>query len=107
MPAASRRRRVTGASGIARRLTRKRARIRLRATGTSRRQAMKAALLAILIVGLAVPALAQQAPPPWQQGRPADMANSPLAPHAQPPAPKAAGEIPIDKIKVPQGFKVE
>jgi len=68
---------------------------------------MKAALLAILIVGLAVPALAQQAPPPWQQGRPADMANSPLAPHAQPPAPKAAGEIPIDKIKVPQGFKVE
>jgi glucose/arabinose dehydrogenase len=35
------------------------------------------------------------------------MANSPLAPVAQPPAPKAPGEIPVNKIKVPQGFKVE
>jgi glucose/arabinose dehydrogenase len=34
------------------------------------------------------------------------MADSTLAPIAQPPAPKAAGEIPVDKIKVPAGFKV-
>ena len=34
------------------------------------------------------------------------MATSPLAPIPQPPAPKAAGEIPVDKIKVPPGFKV-
>src|SRR5262245_64259868 len=33
------------------------------------------------------------------------MANSPLAPIAQPPAAKAAGEIPVDKIKLPPGFK--
>src|SRR2546428_13387229 len=30
-----------------------------------------------------------------------------LSPIAQPPAPKAPGEIPVDKIKVPSGFKVE
>ena len=34
------------------------------------------------------------------------MADSTLAPIAQPPAPKAPGEIPVDKIKVPAGFKV-
>src|SRR4030095_10770315 len=32
---------------------------------------------------------------------------STLAPIPQPPAPKAAGEIPVDKIKVPPGFKAE
>ena len=52
-------------------------------------------------------AQAPAAPPPWKQGQPPEMANSPLAPVAQPPAPKAPGEIPINKIKVPQGFKVE
>ena len=53
---------------------------------------------------------AQQAPAPpptWQQGRPATMANSPLAPHAQPPAPLAAKDIPVDKLKLPPGFKAE
>ncbi len=56
-----------------------------------------------------IPAQAQQpAPPPsWKQGQPSSMAESMLAPIAQPPAPKAPGEIPIDKIKVPAGFKVE
>src|SRR3989454_7847354 len=71
---------------------------------------MKAALLAILVLVLAVPVLAQQAPAPpptWQQGRSPDQASSPLAPHAQPPAPKAASEIPVNTIKVPAGFKVE
>src|SRR5262249_31624974 len=47
-----------------------------------------------------------QPPPPWKQGQPANMADSTLAPIAQPPAPKASGEIPVDKIKVPAGFKV-
>src|ERR671930_1485287 len=68
-------------------------------------------LLALLVLAAIVlafaPLAAQQAPPPWQQGRPPEMANSPLAPHAQPPAPKPAGEIPVNKIKVPPGFKVE
>jgi glucose/arabinose dehydrogenase len=66
-------------------------------------------LVALVLVAGAIDVTAQQpaAPPPWKQGQPAEMASSPLAPIAQPPAPKAAGEIPIGKIKVPQGFKVE
>jgi hypothetical protein len=70
-----------------------------------------AIVVAALLVGVSalwlVPAGAQQAPPPWKQGQPAEMVNSPLAPIAQPPAPKAPGEIPIDKIKLPPGFKAE
>jgi glucose/arabinose dehydrogenase len=64
-------------------------------------------LTVALAVGLVLAplVLAQQAPPPWKQGQPPEMANSPLAPEAQPPAPKAPGEIPIDKIKLPPGFK--
>ena len=72
------------------------------------------AVLALLVLGAVALAFsplaaAQQAPAPpsWQQGRSPDKANSPLAPHAQPPAPKAAGEIPINAIKLPPGFKAE
>src|SRR5438445_13729684 len=67
---------------------------------------------AVVVALTAVFALApyvqgQQAPPPsWKQGQPATMADSPLAPVAQPPAPKAPGEMPVDKLKVPAGFKV-
>ncbi len=52
-----------------------------------------------------MPASAQQAPPSWKQGQPADLASSPLAPVPQPPAPKAPGEIPVGSIKLPPGFK--
>src|SRR5258705_4157845 len=62
-------------------------------------------------VGCMVAALAwaqQAAPPPtWKQGQPSSMADSTLAPIPQPPAPKAASDIPVDKIKVPPGFKAE
>jgi glucose/arabinose dehydrogenase len=66
-------------------------------------------LIALIVVAGAIDVVAQQAPAPpsWKQGQPADMTNSPLSPIAQPPAPKAPGEIPVNKIKVPQGFKVE
>jgi glucose/arabinose dehydrogenase len=66
-------------------------------------------LLLGVVTSWLIPAQAQQpaAPPPWKQGQPAELANSPLAPVPQPPAPKAPGEIPVDKIKVPPGFKVE
>jgi glucose/arabinose dehydrogenase len=66
-------------------------------------------LLLAVVLTLAPAAWAQQAPaapPTWKQGQPANMADSTLAPIAQPPAPKAPGEIPVDKIKVPAGFKV-
>ena len=48
----------------------------------------------------------QPAPPSWKQGQPSELASSPLSPHAQPPGPKAPGEIPVDKLKVPSGFKI-
>jgi glucose/arabinose dehydrogenase len=55
------------------------------------------------------PVLAQQAanepPPPWAQGRPS--ADIKLAPVAPPPLAAAADKVPVDKLKVPKGFKVE
>jgi glucose/arabinose dehydrogenase len=61
---------------------------------------------ALLGVGGVWPAFAQ-APPPWKQGQPESMQASTLAPVPQPPAPLAAEKIPLGKIKVPAGFKVE
>jgi glucose/arabinose dehydrogenase len=66
-------------------------------------------LAVVLVVALAlVPLVAAQqpAPPPWKQGMPPEMATSPLAPHAQPPAPTPSKDIPIDKVKLPPGFKI-
>jgi glucose/arabinose dehydrogenase len=59
----------------------------------------------LLAVGASV-AGAQQAPPSWKQGQPAELVNSPLAPIAQPPAPTPAKDIPIDAVKLPPGFKI-
>ena len=52
---------------------------------------------------------AQQAdpPPPWKQGQPASVANSKLAPVAPPPLPTAADKLPIDKLHLKAGFKLE
>ena len=63
-------------------------------------------VLAVTLALVTATAVVAQAPPPWKQGQPAEMANSTLAPIAQPPAAKAPGEIPIDKLKVPPGFKL-
>jgi glucose/arabinose dehydrogenase len=53
-------------------------------------------------------AAAPAAPPPaWQQGRSAAMANSPLAPLAGKNVATPASEIPIDRLKLPPGFKAE
>ncbi len=58
------------------------------------------------------PAFAQttpaSAPPPsWQQGRSADQASSTLHPIAPILTGRMAGELPVAKLKVPPGFKVE
>ena len=52
---------------------------------------------------------AQTAPPPpiWKQGMPAEMAESKLAPHAGKLTVTAPADIPIQKLKLPPGFKAE
>jgi glucose/arabinose dehydrogenase len=49
----------------------------------------------------------QQKPPIWQQGRPTGMADSKQAPFPVKSTITAPDEIPLDKITVPKGFKVE
>jgi glucose/arabinose dehydrogenase len=65
--------------------------------------------LAGLAVALDAPRAQQTpAPPPaWQQGRPAEMAGSKMAPHKGKDTETPPGEIPLDRLKVPEGFKVE
>lgn len=53
----------------------------------------------------ATPAPKEQ--PRWMQGRPAEMANSTLAPIAPHLTGRPASELPLNKLKVPPGFKVE
>jgi glucose/arabinose dehydrogenase len=50
---------------------------------------------------------APAAPPIWKQGIPDKMKESKLAPHAAKMTETPVAEIPLDKLKVPQGFKVE
>jgi glucose/arabinose dehydrogenase len=50
---------------------------------------------------------APAAPPAWKQGMPDKMKDSTLAPHAGKMTETPVSEIPLDKLKVPQGFKVE
>ena len=45
--------------------------------------------------------------PAWKQGMPESMATSTLAPLAGKNTATAAADIPIDKIKLPPGFKAE
>ncbi len=53
-------------------------------------------------------AAATAAPAPaWQQGRNADQASSKLAPHAGRLTATPASELPLDKLKLPPGFKAE
>jgi glucose/arabinose dehydrogenase len=63
--------------------------------------------LAGAVAGLAGAAQAQQQPPAWAQGRPAEMADSKLAPHPPRLTVTPPDKITLDKIKVPPGFKVE
>jgi glucose/arabinose dehydrogenase len=52
------------------------------------------------------PSGAPPAPPSWAQGRADGQDKSPLAPHNAPLTAKKAEEIPVDKLKVPEGFQV-
>jgi glucose/arabinose dehydrogenase len=46
-------------------------------------------------------------PPAWHQGKPAAMADSKLAPVPGKMTETPASEIPLDKLKLPKGFKAE
>ena len=52
-------------------------------------------------------AAAQKKVPGWVQGRPAALESSPLAPHAANLKVTAPDRIPLDRILLPPGFKVE
>jgi len=53
------------------------------------------------------PAPAPKEQPRWMQGQPPEMAGSKLAPLAPHLTGRPASELPVDKLKVPPGFKVE
>ncbi|HVE50408.1 MAG TPA: PQQ-dependent sugar dehydrogenase [Casimicrobiaceae bacterium] len=68
--------------------------------------------IAVVVMGalVAVAAQAQDkpAPPPaWKQGMGDKYKDSKLAPHAGKMTETPVGEIPVDKLKAPPGFKVE
>ena len=69
---------------------------------------MRSAVSVAVAAAFAIPAYAQQKPPPaWHQGKPPAQAESKLAPHPGKMTETPPGEIPVSKLKVPQGFKVE
>jgi glucose/arabinose dehydrogenase len=70
---------------------------------------MKRSWFPAVLFTLCATALAQQPvdEPPWAQGRPhTDIAMS-MAPAAPASAPTAAEQLPVDKIRLPPGFKAE
>jgi glucose/arabinose dehydrogenase len=67
---------------------------------------LSSALVCALIAS-AAEAQAPAPPPSWQQGRSGEQEKSPLHPFAINVTGKAAKELPVDKLKVPAGFKVE
>ena len=85
------------------------------ASTVSLTRAMSHAAAALLALGgfaahaqqQAKPAAAPTPPPSWQQGRSAEQEKSTLHPFAIHVTGKPAKELPVDKLKVPAGFKVE
>jgi glucose/arabinose dehydrogenase len=71
---------------------------------------MKTVLAVAVSAAFALSAQAQDkpAPPPsWHQGKPPAQAESTLHPFSIQMTGKAAKDLPVDKLKVPAGFKVE
>lgn len=71
---------------------------------------MRTVGIALLVVAAAAKVQAQQQaaePPPWKQGMSGAAASSTLAPVAPPPLPTPADKLPLDKLKVKDGFKIE
>jgi glucose/arabinose dehydrogenase len=68
-------------------------------------------LIATAVLAVFATAQAQDKPAapqfPWQQGRSAELMNSPLHPFAPNLTGRASKDLPLDKLQVPAGFKVE
>ncbi|WP_291298726.1 sorbosone dehydrogenase family protein [Elioraea sp.] len=68
---------------------------------------MRRAFCAALFVSMAAPALAQAPVPAWAQGREGSGMAPNLAPHAPRLTVTPPDQVPVDKLRVPAGFKVE
>jgi glucose/arabinose dehydrogenase len=71
---------------------------------------MKTIIAVAVAAAFAASAAAQDKPKPppvWHQGKPPAMADSTLAPHPGKMTETPASEIPVNKLKVPAGFKVD
>ena len=71
---------------------------------------MRTALAVAVVAAFTGYAIAQnkpEPPPAWHQGKSDQHKESKLAPHAGKMTETPASEIPVDKLKVPAGFKVE
>jgi glucose/arabinose dehydrogenase len=66
-----------------------------------------AVAVAAAFVGSAAAQDKPKPPPAWHQGKPPAMADSKLAPHAGKMTETPGSDIPVSKLKVPAGFKVE
>lgn len=60
-----------------------------------------------IALGIAAPLVADEHEPAWAQGRSAEMADSPLAPHATPMTVTERDDIPLDHLRMPDGFSAE
>ncbi len=70
-----------------------------------RRALLLAGMVGSLLAACSV--AAQQQPPPWQQGRPEAASRSTLAPVAPPPIPTAADKLPLEALRLANGFRIE
>jgi glucose/arabinose dehydrogenase len=66
---------------------------------------VRVALAVLAVLALAASAVQAQQPA-WKQGQPPELANSPLAPIPLPPTPTPAAQIPVDRVKLPPGFRM-
>jgi glucose/arabinose dehydrogenase len=68
---------------------------------------MRTLIAAAVAAAFASSAIAGDPPPAWQQGKSDQHKDSKLAPHPGKMTETPASEIPVDRLKVPAGFKVE
>ncbi len=78
-----------------------------RAGTISSMRTLSVGLLGLVIVTAAAHAQQAAGPQPWQQGMAAGLSESKLAPIAPPPLPTPADKLPLDKLKVKDGLKLE